>query len=448
MANPDVSNLYQQYEITMQNFIEVHKSQQSALQEGTKARELKNDIEAIEIEIENVKKRIERTQARLDKVPQQELFLEAAHNLRVEKERQKELQTQMNEQKIGLQRATQIHDRLLKELQSARITTQGTSPEHLMEGIIEETQVLDFMVNQKLPLEVASKQSEIQIIQEVLDEPSITKEYLLELQMNVDAINKEVQKMVEARMADRDTQNDSLAPFRQQSAMVARNKEMAAEQLNQATKELREIEEQLQSKQQHLQDTIGEVLLRGDDLKQYVNTLRAKSSVYKQQRAELAALKTEATDLYQTLENLKSQDPTLSASIPEATSDDGGGSLSFDASISRPESPIETRGMAELSRLVEGLSRAVSAARDRVTPMSQQLRPLRERVTDFKDERDSKKQVNYYFSHQILYFIFTSLDDMRRTGVHLLFYRQKCSCIQFFFCSLYNILNEHMCIPC
>lgn len=392
LANPDISNLYQQYEMTMQDFIEVHKSQQLALQEGTKARELKNDIEAIEIEIENVKKRIERTQARLDKVPQQELFLEAAHNLRVEKERQKELQSQMDEQKSGLQRATQMHERLQKELQSARMTTQGTSPEHLMEGIIEETQVLEFMVNQKLPQEVVTKQSEIQILQDVLDAPSITKEYLLELQMNVDDINKEVQQMVEARMADRDTHNDSLAPFRQQSAMVARNKEMAAEQLNQATKELREIDEQLQQKQKQLQDTVGEILLRGDELKQYVNTLRAKSSVYKQQRAELAALKTEATDLNQTLENLKSQDPSLSSSIPESLSDTADSSI--DASLSRADSPIETRGMAELTRLVDGLSRAVTAARDRLAPMSQQLRPLRERVTDLKDERHSKKQVN------------------------------------------------------
>lgn len=392
MGNPEIANLYTQYEMAMDEFKEAHQAQQIAQFESNKARELRSDIHAIETEIQNVKKRIERTEARLNKVPQQELYLEAAHNLRVEKERQKELQSQMEEQKIRLQRAKQSRERFMKELQTARLTTQGTTPEHLLEGLVEETQVLEFMVQQKLPQELLSKQSEIHILQDVLNEPTITREFILELQMKIDEVSKEVQSLVESRMADRDTQNDSLAPFRQQATMVARNKEMAAEQLNQATKELREIDETLNQKQQELQDTVGEMILRGDELKQYVNTLRAKSSVYKQKRAELASLKAEVNDLTQTLDNLKSQDPTLSSNLADYGNDDF---PSLDKNQSRPESPIETRGMAELTRLVEGLSRAVTASRNRIIPMSQQIRPLRERLTDLKDERDSKKQVRY-----------------------------------------------------
>lgn len=48
------------------------------------------------------------TQARLDKIPQQELLLEAAHALRIERDRQKELQGQLDDQKQGLQRASLV----------------------------------------------------------------------------------------------------------------------------------------------------------------------------------------------------------------------------------------------------------------------------------------------------------------------------------------------------
>lgn len=246
------------------------------------------------------------------------------------------------------------------------------------------------MVKQKLPQELEAKQTELQIIKDVIAEPNISREYLLEVQMRVDEVSKEVQKLVETRMSERDTQNDSLAPFRQQAGMVARNKEMAAEQLDQATKELREVTEALENKQQHLQETVGDVILRGDDLKHYVNTLRAKSSVYKQQRAELAALKSESADLMQTLENLKTQDPSLTTSLQQNNPEDENNSM--DASLSRPDSPVETRGMAELSRLVDGLTRAVLGARERITPLSQKIRPLREEIVEFKDDRDSKKQ--------------------------------------------------------
>lgn len=54
---------------------------------------------------------------------------------------------------------------------------------------------------------------------------------------------------------------------------------------------------------------------------------------------------------------------------------------------------IETRGITEIARLVDGLTRAVMAARERATPLSQQLAPLRMKVTEMKEERDMVKQV-------------------------------------------------------
>lgn len=90
------------------------------------------------------------------------------------------------------------------------------------------------------------------------------------------------------RLIERET--DNLMPFRQQVATVIRIKETAAEQLDDLTKSIREIDSNIARKQADLQQRVGEKYLRGDDLKQYVNMLKAKSSVYKKQRAELAAL--------------------------------------------------------------------------------------------------------------------------------------------------------------
>ncbi|XP_053670813.1 intraflagellar transport protein 81 homolog [Anopheles nili] len=398
MAMPELGSLWAQYLQTMNDFKDAHRAHEQSVHEGTQTRELRNDISAIETEIENVKKRIERTQARLDKVPQQELLLEAANSLRIEKERQKELLQQIDEQKQGLARGTLVHERQQKELQNARMAVQGATPQNLMESIVEETQVLEFMVQQKLPQELLQRRSEVQTLQEVIDEPHIGRADLQDLQQKVDELSGEIQRLVEVRMAEHSTQNDTLGPFRQQAAMVARNKEAAAEQLDQLTKELRETERQLLERQRQLQDTVGEVILRGEDLKQFVNTLRAKSNVYKQQRAELAAVKAEVGDLTQTLGNLKAQDPSLSAVLSQMTDDESGQGLDpekatgRDAEDTRPESPSSSRGMTELARLVDGLQRAVGGARERVTPLSQQLRPLRERVIELKDEMDSKKQ--------------------------------------------------------
>ncbi|KAG5670736.1 hypothetical protein PVAND_000978 [Polypedilum vanderplanki] len=388
MSIPEVMSLNSQYEIVMDEFKEVHQIYELAVDDGKKTRELRSDSMAIEGEIDNVKKRIERLQARLDKIPQHELLLESAKTLRIEKDKQKDLMTQLDEQKQALYRANVINERLQKEFQNIKSSTQGTTAKEMLDGIIEEKQVLEFMVKQKLPQELQLRQSEVQILEDVINEPTINREYLQDLQHKIDDVNREIQRLVEAKMNDKGQQNDvlGLGPFRQQAMLIARNKDAAAEQLDQLTKELKEVEYQLKDKQQKLQETVGEVLLRGDDLKQFVNTLRAKSNVYKQQRSELAAIKAEASDLQETLDNLRAQDPSLSVPDEDPSS--------LEPMVSRPDSPLESRGITELSRLVDGLTRAVVAAREKLKPISQQLRPARERIAELKDECDSKKQVS------------------------------------------------------
>lgn len=386
LAIPEIAHLITQYQGTVDDFVAAHREFKRAQTEGGQLSELKSDTESIELEIENVRKRVEKTQAKLDKIPNQELYLEAAHSMRVEKDRHRELQAQLEEQKQGLQKAFMQQERLQRELNNAKVTTHSSSPEQLMDAIVEETSVLQYMVDVKLPQELQAEEKQLGVYQSVVAEPNINSSYLSSLQRNIDSLNRDIQNLVETKMAN--AQNDNLITFRQQANSVSRNKDAAAEQLNQLTKELRDIEAVLRDKQMELQDTIGEVVLRGEDLKQYVNTLRAKSSVYKQKRAELASLKVEGNDLTLTLENLKAQDPNLNFSHLEEEST--GNSLE----MSSLDMSLENHGLGEMSRLVEGLSRAVKQGRERVTPLSQQMRPLRERLQDVQEEHASKKQVS------------------------------------------------------
>lgn len=109
----------------------------------------------------------------------------------------------------------------------------------------------------------------------------------LSLDPQIDKISREIKTISESRLVERES--DNLMPFRQQAATVIRIKETSAEQLDDLTKSIREVESTIARKQNELKQRVGETYLRGDDLKQYVNMLKAKSSVYKKQRAELSA---------------------------------------------------------------------------------------------------------------------------------------------------------------
>lgn len=106
--------------------------------------------------------------------------------------------------------------------------------------------------------------------------------------LKIDKKSREIKAISESRLVERES--DNLMPFRQQAATVIRIKETSAEQLDELTKSIREVESTIARKQSELKERVGETYLRGDDLKQYVNMLKAKSSVYKKQRAELSAL--------------------------------------------------------------------------------------------------------------------------------------------------------------
>ena len=55
----------------------------------------------------------------------------------------------------------------------------------------------------------------------------------------------------------------------------------------------------------------GETVLRGDDFKRYVNSLRGKSNTYKKRRAEISDIKAEIGVLSRTVEVLHSRQSAL-----------------------------------------------------------------------------------------------------------------------------------------
>lgn len=359
-----------------------------------------------------VKKRLELTQTRLDKIPQHELLLETAKSLRIERDRKKELEAQLDEQQQIMHKEKNIHERLQKELSSVRSALHDTTPQQMLDTLTEEAQVIQFMVTQKLPHEIAGKQSDIQIYEQVIQQPNITRDYLHELQQQVDQAGDEVRQIIESSAQSRGSHSENLVPFRVQAQTVQRNREVAAEQLDQSTKELRDVETRLREQQQLLDQTVGGLILRGDELKQYVNMLRAKSSVYKQQRAELAAVQAEVSDLRRTLDTLREQDPTLSifsdgpnghVAVDKAGADDGAAAdQSLVDGVATLE-PTTVPGTFELARLVDGLTRAVAAARERLAPISRETVALREKVADLKESRDAAAQVSGHIYNTLLF---------------------------------------------
>lgn len=400
LGDADLAALYEQYEKLIDDFKMVHKESEILKNNGTTTAELRTDIEAMEKEKEIVIKRIEKMQRRVENLHNKEAMLEAAHALRLEREKEKEIVSQKQEQQTILSHTEQRAQRLQKQLKEMRHAAIGATPEGMLQRLEEETNVLMYIVNQKLPKEIESKRKEVQTLQLVASEPAMGRGDLESLKEKIEAVNREVSQLLERHLASNNPADDKLAPFRQQAAIISRKKENVVEQLSELRSRVSALEEELREKQGQLKEIAGEIILRGEEFKQYVNKLRARSSVYKRSRAELSAMKAETGVLTRTLEILKSRDETLlrGLSIQEAQHGVSGFRVTEERleKVSGEKAAIDQekgKTLAEMSAYVLQLNQSISSRKAQLAPIIKELRPLREQCQEITAEYEQKKQI-------------------------------------------------------
>ncbi|PSN57775.1 hypothetical protein C0J52_07269 [Blattella germanica] len=284
---------------------EKHNESEALKNSGYSTSELRADLETMEHEKDIVLKRIERMQRKVENIHNKDSMLEAAHALRLEREREKSIMNQKQEQQTSLNQTEQRVQRLQQQLKDMRQAALGATPKGLLQRLEQETNVNSYIVKQKLPKEIDMRNNEVEILQLVLSEPAMGRGDLDALNSKIQAVNNEANQLVERHLATNNPADDKLAPFRQQAAIIARKKETTAEQLTELRSKL-SVE-----KRNQLQEFAGDTVLRGEEFKRYVNKLRGRSSVYKRHRAELSALKAEAGVLTRTVEILRARDETI-----------------------------------------------------------------------------------------------------------------------------------------
>ena len=184
-ADQDVAEIYEQYEDLIDQFKTVHKECDAIKNSGYSTSELRKDIEEMEKEKEIVQKRIERMQRKVEGMPNLEVMLEVAKKLRQEKERNKEIKSQKQDQRNNINHSNQRIMRLEQQLSDMRQAGIGTTPEVLLQKLEEEAKVNSYIVNEKLPRELEQKKQAVTSLEKVLNQPALTQNDLLELKKRI-----------------------------------------------------------------------------------------------------------------------------------------------------------------------------------------------------------------------------------------------------------------------
>nr|CAD7261155.1 unnamed protein product [Timema shepardi] len=401
LSDADVSTLHEQYEQLMEDFKSLHKESEALKNSGYSTAELRSDLETMEREKDIVIKRIERMQKKVESVANREAMLSAAHTLRLEREREKELANQKQEQQTALNHAEQRVGRLQQQLKDARHASTGATSEGLLQRLEEETNVTTYIVKQKLPKELEARQVEVQILGKVLSEPAMGREDLDILNSKLQVVNGEINQLVERHLATKNPSEDKLAPFRQQAAIIARKKETTAELLGELRGKLTSLNDELDERQNQLKELAGEAVLGGEEFKRYVNKLRGRSSLYKRHRAELLALKAESGVLTRTIELLQTRNESVLQGLSAEEMRHGVPGFQVarqkleQVSVEKAAVDQEKgKTLEDISSLVQQLSQRIASKKAQLAPIIKELRPLREQHQELSAEYEKKKKLH------------------------------------------------------
>lgn len=155
-------------------------------------------------------------------------------------------------------------------------------------------------------------QKQLEYLLKVEREPTFTAQDLNQLRGQIRQMNNEVSTLNEKRMQTMESSakdaDGQLTVYRQQAAVVSRKKESLAEQLRVQRDELVKLQADVSEHREKARAfsegagkaAAGTGLMRFDEMKSYVQSLKVKHAEYKRKRADLAALQSESGVLNRT----------------------------------------------------------------------------------------------------------------------------------------------------
>ncbi|XP_013186423.2 intraflagellar transport protein 81 homolog [Amyelois transitella] len=384
--NNNIQDMLDLYQNLMDEFKDVHKRTRMLQKES--ATEIINDIKEMAVERDIVIKRLENVQINLVDVANKEELLNVSKALRVQQEKAKELESQYDTQQSQLKMASEQLKRYLNVMHGQSATPKTAS--EVLKHLQEEIQLNNYLVKEKLPQETAHLQKELNIMQNIATEQHPTRSDLVLVQDKIAIVNGELEQLVQRRLASAGPQEDKLAPFRQQAAVIRRNKEASAARVHELTATLKEHEAALADVQSQVKQLLGDTVLRGEELKKYVNSLRTKSTVYKRQRANLATFKVEAGILARTLHILSTNDPTVELALVNHKKL----KIEDDESTEKDkQTDLTKKSLHDLSQLVAQTAQKLSQVRQEIQPLADKIKPIKEEFQTVQQQYEQKKRI-------------------------------------------------------
>ncbi|XP_078040651.1 intraflagellar transport protein 81 homolog [Augochlora pura] len=375
LSDPEVAALHDQYTVLIDRFKAVHKEREIGKRNFENASELTADLKTMEKEKEAVTIRIEKMKAKAE--AGNHLF-DAARSLRIERDKERDLVLQEEQEKEITSRLQIAIQRLERELLTLKRDENEVTAQTLLQQLSEMVTVQTMVANEKLPAELNQLRNRMKALTSVKQYSYLGPDQITAMRNKLDLMAKEIQDLVEIKISKINI--DKMEPFRQQAAAVANIKRNALERLEKTDDSLQELQLRLEEKRELSRLMIEDAAPKGEELKQYINRLKTRSTLYKHCKGEVAWLNAENSVLYRTtaiLENQLSQYNQTKKMLE---------------TVEKSRSSDFTEENA--SSINRQLSKDISSRRAKLVPLINAVQDLREKSRDFEQQHEKAEKAH------------------------------------------------------
>ena len=394
-----VMETYQTYQDMLEHFKELHKAVEYEKSSEYNTADVRRDIESMEQESKQLTRQIERLQRRVEAFPNHEEMVESAQKLRKERAKRIQLEKQKQDQKEKLLQFQQKVQRMSRQLEEVKASTEGLTADKIISRLEEETKVIRLLTEDDLPKKTEVKRKRCLELEKVLLEPVVSELDLEVIQQQIEETNMEIRELMEKRMAGDESSQENMTLFRQQASMIAYKREAAAEKCHLLTEELSEVEKELEKQRKNLDEMGGLALVDEGEFKKCLARMRKIGNEYKTKKVELSKLRAEFGVLSRTEEILKSRDDNVEELLKFLEEREGvtGYRETQDTleKVSAMKSEVDDKKeetLKEMSKRVEKIKVAIEEKKASLAPLIRDVRPLRQQHQQLLATHSEHKQ--------------------------------------------------------
>ncbi|CCW60482.1 unnamed protein product [Phytomonas sp. EM1] len=393
----DVRGLYAQYQQLRGAFIQTHRRVDALHSAFTDPQETRRKVAALEEENVHLKEYLQAAMKKLENVRDKDLFLSESKSLRAAQEESSKLAEKFVELQQSMLYAEARRTEISNSLQCLRRDAAEGRVDTMIRRMKDEIQTNKIKLEEQLPLELDAKQKENEELRKLLSEPLDMTILTNENQKLEDALRNLKNKIKERLLPSED--GSSISTIKQQVQRVIAHKKEVLDELSSWQTNRNKVLDSIREREAHItQLRSASNMISEDEFREFFTQIRVKKAVTEGVKQRLTELHAEWGTLVFTKELLQGRYKELEETIRDLESKMGlqgyGRTVEVLSKLTQEKNVIEGmkgKTLEELSRVVQDFNLAIREGRNRLAPLINELRVVRQTAAEVDEQWNAKK---------------------------------------------------------